>query len=172
VPDGIWFRELDKLTFSTVEVSMPDLPNGIVIVVDGGCHNNQDAGKRHAYGSMAVYLNGERKLMHYQGLDGAHETKQARVEFGPITNNQAELKMALIAVGYVRELYGRSKGRSAVTIVSDSLLVVDSVSGINKKFKVPEIKELVEQLKSELQALPTVTVQKVDRSVIVGCLGH
>ena len=151
---------------------MPDIPSGIVIVCDGGCFHNQNADKRQAYGSIAVFVNGQRKTMHYNGLDGAHETRQARIEFGPITNNQAEFRTVLVALGYVRELYGRSVEPAPITIISDSELVVNSALGINKKFKVAEIAALAGELKEKLALLPLVKLEHRSREVVCAVLGH
>ena len=151
---------------------MSMLPEGIVIVCDGGCRNNQTPDKRVAYGSLAVFVNNQRKQLHYTGPDGRKvEAWQARVNWQDATNNQAEFKTALMALGYIRELFARSQP-AQVTICSDSELVVNTALGVNKKFKVEHIRELAIELKANLEALPSVKFMWLDNSVVKEILGH
>ncbi len=152
---------------------MSPLPKGIVVLVDGGCRNNQHADQRVAYGSVAVFIDGKRQAMTYRDQDGStKKTQQARVDWGAITNNQAEFKTALVGLGYIREFYGRLGKMTPVTVCSDSELVVNTVLGINKKFKVPEIAELARELQTRLEELPMVTFQHIDNGTVKTLLGH
>lgn len=152
---------------------MSTLPNGIVILCDGGCSNNQTAAKRKAYGSIATFVNGQRKTMHYH--DPLTNTQQAReqvrIDWGMVTNNQAEFKTVLAALGFVRELNHRSQP-APIVILSDSALVVGFADGTNKKAKVPEIAALASELKDRLRELPNVTLQHAPRELMVEFLGH
>ncbi len=152
---------------------MSQLPKGIVVLVDGGCLNNQAVDKRHAYGSVSVFMDGKRQKMTYRDEKGIeHKTQQARVEWGSITNNQAEFKTAIVGISWIREFYGRLGKMMPVTVCSDSELVVNTVKGINKKFKVPEIAALAGELRERLEELPMVTFEYVDNLTVKSLLGH
>ena len=148
------------------------LPKGIVVVCDGGCHNNQTPEKRVAYGSLAVFKDGVRKLMHYAKDGKTVEAFQARCDWGSVTNNQAEFKTMLMALYYLREAFARSAKPFNATICSDSELVVNTAKGINKKFKVAALGELAEELMVLLATMPTVKVEWIDNIIVKEILGH
>ena len=75
-------------------------------------------------------------------------------------------------LGWIREFYGRLGKMMPVTVCSDSELVVNTVKGINRKFKVPEIKQLADELKQRLEELPMVTFEYVDNLTVKSLLGH
>jgi ribonuclease HI len=119
------------------------LVNGITIVTDGGCLNNQfPASKRHMYGSMAVFDNGIRlETVPFQGKD---HTRSIRWECDdklwienmpdvPASNNVAELQMLIKAMVYLQELAGRSTmntiAMTKVRILMDSQLVIGFIRG-------------------------------------------
>ncbi len=152
---------------------MSQLPKGIVVLVDGGCLNNQTAEKRHAYGSIAVFHNGQKQRFRFTDEHGKEQkARQVKFEWGGATNNQAELKTAIAGLGWILEFYRRLGKMMPVTLCSDSEMVVNTAKGINKKFRVPEIAALAGELKAKLDELPLVSVEYVDNGTVKSLLGH
>lgn len=128
------------------------------LYIDGGSSNNQDAAKRVGYGSFYVtttpYPDHERGMI-----------KVERLEFGNVTNNQAEYKTLLEALDYcVNEFMANP------IIVTDSKLMVEQLQG-RYKTKDAILKEFKEQAEKDIQLIGAKLI-KAPREVLVGVLGH
>jgi ribonuclease HI len=128
-----------------------------IVIFDGGSKGNPGPG----YGSYSFQLNG--------GLPS-----MARVEFGEMTNNEAEYE-ALIAA--LEDLHARlvadgiSPLQHQVTVRGDSRLVINQVTGAWKA-RDPRMLLRRNRAREILARFGRVSVEKVAREQIVEVLGH
>jgi len=131
----------------------------IKIYIDGGCKRNGGADPQ-AYGSLAVEYQGEIKRRLTQDFP------QVR------TSNQAEYGALLMAMSYVDNLKARAQSvLPPIEILTDSQLVYRQLVG-NFKVKTAGLKKLHAAARDWMQHDPSVTLEKVERSVVEAILGH
>lgn len=128
----------------------------VEIVCDGGCKSNGQLGAR-AYGSFAVYVNGE-KVRHFSNV----------YDDGPQTNNTAEYKAFIDALFYMQSNEKRRK--LPFTIKTDSELVYNQLK-LEYKVKTQHLVDLYNRVKF-LMAFLNVEVVKVPREYVLARLGH
>lgn len=128
----------------------------LTIYCDGGALNNQDALKRQAYGSFALYD----KDMH---LITTHFN-----EYGNMTNNEAEYLALRDALDHVI-----SMGVKDVELIirTDSQLVEGQLTK-GWKIKHLHLAPLVFQLKNKLASFKSWQIQKVTGQTMKSILGH
>lgn len=128
------------------------------IYVDGGCRNNQDPAKRQAYGSFLI---GSKEYPNHL------ENKPViqRIEYGNMTNNQAEYMILLDALQYCIENHIQ-----APHIFSDSALVINQMDGTFKANR-PEL-QILRNTAIGLKYQASATIEWVSRDIIEGVLGH
>jgi ribonuclease HI len=130
----------------------------VTLVVDGGCHNNQDASKRVAYGSVAVLYKGKVE-------------KIERFEFGSSTSNEAEYKAFIAGLEYAQGVVSKNPHVQFEWIIrTDSQLVATQVRGV-AKCKAPHLKPLCERATAALRTLGA-RLEQVGREEIAPVLGH
>jgi ribonuclease HI len=163
-------------------MSLPILDNGITIVVDGGCFNNQlPVDQRKMYGSFQLYIDGKKpKCVHFNGA--AHAQGLVKWEYDselwantvpevPPTNNVAECEMMLMAISYLYELAKRTTKQPLVRLVTDSTLVTGFVKG--NKAKVKHLKPYREALREKYAGLPfQVSCEHASGEWVKSVLGH
>ena len=131
----------------------------IKIYVDGGCKRNGGTDPQ-SYGSLAVEYQGEIKRRMTQDFP------QVR------TSNQAEYGALLMAMSYVDNLKARTQNLlPPIEILTDSQLVYRQLVG-NFKIKSANLKKLHAAARDWMQHDPSVTLDKVERSVVEAVLGH
>jgi ribonuclease HI len=146
------------------------------LVIDGGSKGN---GSTNAgYGSVALYVNGDRTQMTVDGK----KTFQLEVVWPDSTNNEAELKTALVAMAYASHVQIRAaelaeKAGKPVPVIdwefqTDSELVARLAKGMPKKSKSPHLTPLYEQVIAWLRDNPNSMIKRVPRNEIVKVLGH
>ena len=148
------------------------------LTVDGGCTNNQVSSKALGYYSMKLVDNEtsrEREML----VDGVRQPISRHVlnPFFRQTNQVAELVVLIKAVNYLLELAARCQASKQalpiITIHTDSKYAHGWAAGVNRKAGVNV--ELTSELRfvaRQLEAYPEFSISRVDRSVIVGVLGH
>lgn len=128
----------------------------VEIVCDGGCRGNGQLGA-HAYGSFAVYVNGE-KVHHFSNV----------YDDGLQTNNVAEYKAFIDALFYMQSNEKRRK--LPFTIKTDSSLVYGQLK-LEHKVKAQHLVDLYNRVKF-LMAFLNVEIVKVPREYVLARLGH
>lgn len=118
------------------------------VYVDGGCHNNQNAELRKAYGSFKI---------------GDEPT--VRREYGNNTNQEAEYKSIINALTVIKNRFSTED----VEIYTDSQLIVGQLTQ-NWKCKAVNLVDFVNMAKNLMT--PKIKIIKADRSVLVNILGH
>ena len=128
------------------------------IYCDGGCHNNQEAAKRMAYGSFLVtsdeYPNHSKSMILCKLF-----------EFGSVTNNVAEYRILQEALQYcINEFIAQP------IIFTDSALVANQISGAYKT-KEETLKPLRDSVAKDMTLIGA-ELRQVSRDILVGVLGH
>jgi ribonuclease HI len=139
--------------------SRPDasVASHTTVVFDGGSRGNPGPG----YGSYSLQPNGGQPSI-------------ARVEFGEITNNEAEYETLIAAL---EDLYARllaegiTPRQHRVTVQGDSRLVINQVTGAWKA-RDPRMLLRRNRARKILASFGEVSIEKVDRDQVVAILGH
>jgi len=128
-------------------------------VVDGGAKGNGSANK--GYGSY-----------HLATRDGQKQT--VRLDLGTATNNEAEYRTLIVGlkdlIGRITRA-GRSPSDYSLLVHTDSQLVVGQLTQ-GWKVKAANLRPLVDEAASLLQAFGRCDLVKVPRDEIVRVLGH
>ena len=131
------------------------------VLFDGGSRGNGTA-TQEGYGSyLIVDARGQRQPVR-------------RLEFGHVTNNEAEYKALLAAlVSLVRTIEdaGQDPAGCDVRIVGDSQLVLNQVSG-DWKCKKPHLLPLRDEAQANVALFHAVTFEHTPRETCVRLLGH
>jgi ribonuclease HI len=131
----------------------------IKIYIDEGCKRNGGTDPQ-AYGSLAVEYQGEIKRRMTQDFPQVK------------TSNQAEYGALLMAMSYVDNLKARAQNiLPPIEILTDSQLVYEQLTG-QFKVKAANLKKLHAVARDWMQHDPSVTLEKVERSVFEAVLGH
>lgn len=162
-------------------MNKPNL-DGICVLVDGGCLNNnhKDAAERQMYGSMTVFHNGKQvQSTHWQGGVGVTHSFQfnGQSKSENRSNNQAELETLIEGLLYIDDLRKRveQQGRKldTITVLCDSEFAVGLASGamkLNKKSH-KDLHTAVALIQSA-KANVNVIFQHVDNMWVKSVLGH
>lgn len=159
------------------------LPEGICVLVDGGClNNNLPVMERSMYGSMTVFSN--RKQVTSTASMGVRVVKHTwtfeRAEEGHASNQLAELMILANGLEYVASLQKRvDDGRKlAVTILSDSEYALGMAQKVMKPGKRAEADTLtaIQAIFGAIDAVQDAGVelkfQHVDNVWVKSVLGH
>jgi ribonuclease HI len=137
----------------------PDMDT-ITIYVDGGCRGNHQLDGRQAYGSFAVFFQGEQKR--HTAL------RFAKAE----TNNEAEYGALLAAIQYISDLKDRAHCELPdIQIKMDSELVITQLSGA-AQVKAANLMPLHQAASAWLLSNPGVEIHQITGDEMKQVLGH
>lgn len=165
--------------------------DGICVLVDGGCLNNQKpVSERSMYGSLTVFNGGKQvESTVYTQVDNVQHCDIAYVHkftiadaYNHASNNMAEVVMVRKAIEYVHTLAQRmaAKGQKldSVTVMSDSEWALGVVTGVYKIKAQNEVAfhndlATLKHVKGLLEGLGcTVIFQHVNNLWVKSVLGH
>ena len=162
------------------DISMiPD--EGITIVVDGGCTNNQLPEKaRTMYGSFAVFFNGKRveKITHY-GMTVPHQYKwecdmtewHKTFPAIPATNNVAECEMLAQALAYAVRIMKAPQYHN-ILFMGDSQVVEAYVNGSKVGKDAKHLAEYQDVISTTFKDNPNFLFKHIDEKAVKAILGH
>jgi ribonuclease HI len=114
------------------------LPDGICVLVDGGCRNNNlPVMERSMYGSLTVFHHRKQVVSRWGNapeLTGIKHEFPLELQDDWASNNLAELKMMENALTYIMNLKRRESNRpiTQLTVVTDSALAQGFAAGTMK----------------------------------------
>lgn len=128
------------------------------VVFDGGSLGNPGRG----YGSYKLFDAGGELF---------HEELSYEARGNRVTNNEAEYLTLIAALGRLAEILGERASTADVSILGDSMLVVNQLAG-SWKVKKPELRPLHAEALAGLRRFGRYRLQWHDRSNSVRLLGH
>ena len=157
---------------------------GICVLVDGGCHNNnRPVNERSMYGSMTVLNRGKQVVSRWGNapeLTGTVHTFHYELEDGHASKNLAELLTLECGLTYILNLKRRpcKTPITAVTILCDSQLALGYADGSFKVGKTvhPTMKAHYNAIAAKVREVQKAGVElkfkHVDNQWVKSVLGH